>query len=128
MKKLLLIGLLCSSCGPQGTPGTNGSSCTVSSIAPSTTLLSGGSLIQCTDGTQSLLVNGTIVEPVQFCPGATTYPSEFNEVGFCIQGNLYAVYSQNGGFLSEIPVGYYGSDGINASCNFTVLANCGISN
>lgn len=65
---------------------------------------------------------------VKFCPGATTYPSKFVEGGFCIQGKLYGTYSANGGFSTELPPGTYGSHGINASCNFTILPNCQISN
>ena len=73
--------------------------------------------------------NGSIVTPIQFCPNVVpTYPSAFPEVGFCIDNTLYAVYSANGGFLSEITPGNYSSDGINASCNFTVSANCQITN
>ncbi len=71
---------------------------------------------------------GTSVTVVKFCPGTTVYPSKFIEVGFCIGGKLYATYSQNGGFSTEIPPGTYGSNGINASCNFTVLPNCVIQN
>jgi hypothetical protein len=70
----------------------------------------------------------TPINVVQFCPGTTNYANEFNEVGYCIAGNLYAVYSANDGFMSEIPPGNYTSDGIGSSCNFTVLANCGIQN
>lgn len=65
---------------------------------------------------------------VKFCPGVTTYPSKFVEIGFCISGKLYATYSSNGGFSTEIPPGSYGSNGINSSCNFVVLPNCGIQN
>lgn len=72
--------------------------------------------------------NATPVTEVQFCPGVTTYPNEFNEVGLCISGNIYAVYSSNGGFLVEIPPGEYSSDGINASCDFTVGLNCEVTN
>jgi hypothetical protein len=61
---------------------------------------------------------------VQFCPGNTSYPNEFNEIGICINNNLYAVYSQNDGFLTEVLPGTYSSDGINASCTFTVEPNC----
>lgn len=71
--------------------------------------------------------NGTVITPVQFCPGVDTYPSEFNEVGLCINGNVYAVYSANDGFMSMIPPGIYSSNGINASCTFTVGANCAIT-
>lgn len=69
---------------------------------------------------------GTQITVVQLCPNnnQTTYPSIFSEVAFCIQGKLYAVYSQNGGFDSEIPPGTYSSNGINSSCTFKVLSNC----
>lgn len=86
--------------GAQGIPGTNG--------APG--------------------INGTSVTVVKLCPGVTVYPSKFIEVAFCIGNKLYATYSANGGFTSEIPPGSYGSNGINASCNFVVLSNCGIQN
>lgn len=71
-------------------------------------------------------LDGTQITEVQFCPGDTTYPSQFNEIGFCIEGRLYAVYSQNGGFLTYVPPGTYTSNGINSSCTFTVGANCEI--
>ena len=72
--------------------------------------------------------NGTIVTAIQFCPGITPkYPSAFPEVGFCISGTLYAVYSANDGFLAEITPGTYSSDGINASCTFTVEADCKVN-
>lgn len=90
----------------------------------------GGSLITCVQGdttTSSLIINGTTFAPIQFCPGSTTYPSQFNEVGFCINGSLYAVYSANDGFLTVIPDGVYSSDGINSSCTFTVTG-CSVSN
>ncbi len=73
-------------------------------------------------------VNATPVTFVKFCPGDTVYPSKFVEGGFCLSGKLYGTYSDHGGFSTEIPPGYYGSNGINASCNFTVLPNCGIQN
>lgn len=67
---------------------------------------------------------GTIITPVQFCPNITTYPTTFSEIGFCMDGNLYGVYSLNNGFLVYLPPGAYTSNGVNSSCNFTVLANC----
>jgi hypothetical protein len=71
---------------------------------------------------------GTQVTVVQFCPGVTsTYPSNFPEVGFCISNQLYAVYSANDGFLTLVTPGVYSSDGINASCTFTVAANCEVT-
>lgn len=76
-------------------------------------------------GTNGL--NGSTITMVTFCTGSTSYPSEFNEIGFCIDNNIYAVYSANDGFLSYIPPGAYSSNGINSSCTFTVSANCVIT-
>ncbi len=73
-------------------------------------------------------INGTSVTVVKLCPGTTTYPSKFVEIAFCIDNKLYATYSANGGFSTEIPPGTYGSNGINSSCNFVVGANCTIHN
>ena len=72
--------------------------------------------------------DGKEVTVVKFCPGVTVYPSRFVEIGFCINGHIYATYSTNGGFSTEIPPGSYGSNGINANCNFVVLPNCEIRN
>ena len=76
-------------------------------------------------------VNGSpaqIISSVQFCPGVSNYPSTFPEIGFCIDNNLYAVYSANDGFLTLIPPGYYHSNAIGSNCNFMVLPNCQVSN
>ena len=153
MRKLYVILLAAMLCGckqyvpgPQGLPGTNGSSCTVTSVPVNNAAPNGGALLSCTDGTEQLILNGvngtngtngingtngtngTVITPIQFCKNpVTTYPSTFAEVGFCINGEIYAVYSANSGFLSPIPDGNYESDGINASCNFTVTG-CVISN
>lgn len=76
-----------------------------------------------TNGTNG--VNGTVVLPVQFCPGSSTvYPNTFPEIGFCINNNIYAVYSTNGGFLSLMTPGTYSSAGVGSACNFTIAANC----
>lgn len=91
--------------GINGTNGTNGSN--------------GTNGINGTNGT-----NGTVVAPIQFCPGTGSYPSTFPEVGFCINNNIYAVYSANGGFLTEILPGTWSSNAIGSSCSFTVLPNC----
>jgi hypothetical protein len=72
--------------------------------------------------------DGESITVVKLCPGETTYPSKFVEIAFCVQGKLYGTYSANGGFSTELPPGTYGSNGINASCNFAVLTNCGIQN
>jgi|ERR1019366_2063181 hypothetical protein len=132
MKYLILVALLMVGCAKdQGTtystkpiPSPN---CTVSTVYSPIS----GSLIQCPDGSSSFVSNGINPSPitiVQFCPGTTTYPSEFNEVGFCINNQLYANYSLNNGFWSLIPPGYYNSNALNSNCNFTVTTNCGIIN
>lgn len=136
MKLLVLSCLLLTACGQvsQGPPGKDGSSCSVQTISSNTVLPNGGSLIQCTNGTSSLIANGTngtpgtVVTPLQFCPGTPTYPSKFIEVGFIINGNVYAVYSQNGGFLALIPPGNYTSNGIGSSCNFTLNPDNTVTN
>lgn len=126
--------------GLRGTDGSPGLGCSVTSIQASDVAPAGGSLIQCGDGTQSLVLDGTngldgqdgtpgtVVTPIQFCPGAGSYPDTFPEVGFCLGGNLYAVYSANGGFLTEVLPGTWSSDGINASCTFTVAPSCVVTN
>jgi hypothetical protein len=131
--------------GATGQNGSNGVSCGITTIQANQAAPNGGSLITC-GNTQSLVLNGapgpqgetgptgpagspgSVITPVKFCPGTSSYPNEFNELGFCIGGNLYAVYSANGGFLTEVLPGEWSSDGINASCDFTVGPNCTISN
>ena len=143
MKSFFWLTLLLVGCGPQGLqgvqgiagpPGTPGSSCTVSSLAASDVAPNGGALMVCPDGSQALVLNGTngapgtMVQPVQFCPGSTAYPNEFDELGFCINKKLYAVYSANNGFLTEVPPGTYSSNAIGSTCTFRVLPNCDIKN
>lgn len=141
MNKLILIMLMLSGCGsspygvvgPQGATGTtgqSGTSCTVTNVAigqPGAP--NGGSLLSCGDNSSLVLNgtpgnNGTSISPIQFCLGTTTYPNEFNEMGFCVEGNIYAIYSVNGGFMTLIPPGSYSSNAINSSCNFSVENNC----
>lgn len=66
---------------------------------------------------------------VQFCPSSfvPSYPSTFPEIGLCLNNVLYGVYSANDGFLAMLPPGEYSSDGINASCTFTIGADCKVS-
>jgi hypothetical protein len=137
--------------GKDGRDGIDGSSCTATNVSPNTVAPTGGSMISCTDGTNTMILNGingtngtdgvdgqdgedgsdgapgTIVQSIQFCPGVTSYPAKFNEVGFCVAGKLYAVYSANGGFMAEIPPGTYSSNGINSSCTFTVELDCQVT-
>lgn len=70
--------------------------------------------------------DGTAVVPVKFCSGQATYPSKFPEYGLCINGQLFAVYSANDGFLTLIPNGSYQSNAIGSSCSF-VVNGCTIS-
>jgi hypothetical protein len=110
-----------------------------------------GATISCPNGTTANLVNGvngtngsngingtnginganglpgTKITLVQFCSGTPSYPSTFPEVGFCIEGSIYAVYSANDGFLTYLPPGAYSSNAVGSSCNFTVSAECAIT-
>lgn len=72
-------------------------------------------------------IDANPITVVTLCPAVTTYPGTFTEVAFCIQGKLYATYSANGGFSTEIPPGTYSSNGINSSCTFVVAANCQVT-
>lgn len=114
---LLLSVLVLFGCGQAGAPGT---SCSVKTI----TTPAAGSLISCNDGTSSVVLSGTVVQPVKFCHETASYPSTFPEYGFCIGNNLYAVYSLNDGFLTLVPPGAYHSNAVGSVCNFTVYANC----
>lgn len=60
---------------------------------------------------------------IPLCLGVSTH-STFVEVALCINKDLYAVYSANGGFMTYLAPGAYSSDGIGAACNLTVHANC----
>lgn len=71
--------------------------------------------------------DGTVISIVPLCPGYTTYSTTFVEVGECINGKLYGVYSSNGGFFTELPPGEYTSNGIGSACNLTVGANCAVT-
>jgi len=89
-------------------------------------------IIGCGQGPQGLPgPAGSDLNPitiVHFCPGSTIYPTTFIEVALCVDNELWAVYSSNGGFLTLVPQGNYTSDGINSICNFTVGPNCTVTN
>lgn len=127
---LTFLLLVLINCGPnqQSTFSGQIGTCTTKTILPGMPLTNGGALISCPDGSSSLISNGSFVLPVQFCPNPTTYPSTFSEVGFCINNQLWGVYSVNNGFLTLIVPGNYSSNGINSSCNFTVGPNCTVTN
>lgn len=126
--------------GVSGSTGKPGTYCGVTSVA-------GGTLFTCTDGTSQFVANPTngtdghdghdgndgqdgsdaSIGIVSLCSAVTQYPIVFTEVAFCIGNNLYAVYSENDGFLTYVPPGNYSSHGHNSSCSFTVQSNCVVS-
>lgn len=104
-----------------GTNGSNGAD--GHDGATGATGATGAQGIAGTNGTDGK--DGTVVAPIQFCGKSHgSYPSTFPEVGFCIDDEIYAVYSANGGFLTEVLPGTWSSDGINSSCTFTVKPHC----
>jgi len=122
-KLLILVALLIIAC-------SNDNGTTVSYAPQTCTVVQNGTntVITCPDGTTSSIPNGTQLQIVQFCPGTTNYPNEFNEIGICVDNNLYANYSLNNGFLTLVPPGYYNSNAVGSNCNFTVTSSCGIIN
>jgi hypothetical protein len=64
--------------------------------------------------------NGTVITPIEFCKDKPSYPNTFPEYGLLINGIMFGVYSENGGFLAELPAGTYSSMGINSACTFTI--------
>lgn len=119
---LIVLSLVaaCNDTGPMGPPGQSivgpqGATGTTGSPGPQ-----GSPGVNGTDGTSPSIV--------QFCAGTTTYPSTFCEIGFCFNNVLYATYSVNDGFSTEIAAGDYSSAGVNCSCNFTVTEGCSIAN
>ncbi len=129
---LILLGVcvLTNSCsGPSGQQGVNGApGADGQNGTPGTPGLPGSVGPQGPTGPQGTPgAPGTLITPEQLCPGAgPSYPSTFPEYALCINGQLYGVYSANGGFLALLPPGEYTSAGINASCTFAIGANCQI--
>ena len=120
---VLLIVFVMSACGhpeqgPRGYPGPTGS--TGSQGIPGVTGATGSTGVPGVDATPT-----TVVKLCSACQ--PSYPSTFAEYAVCLQGQLYGVYSANGGFLALLPPGEYTSDGINCSCTFTVGDNCEVS-
>lgn len=125
------------STGATGPAGSSGSSSSVTvTPASASNCPNGGEVIEVNSVPSGVVCNGidgapgtdlTPVSIVQFCSGVTSYPNEFNEIGFCIDGKVYGTYSANDGFSSYLPPGAYSSNGINSSCTFTIGANCAIS-
>ena len=125
--------------GCKGHDGNDGQNAPVPSVEPldvGSSLCPLGGLALTLNGAMTAICNGATgpqgipginappIRIVQFCSGTPSYPSVFPEVGFCINGEIYAVYSANDGFLAEIEPGRYESNAIGSSCSFTVLPDC----
>lgn len=95
--------------GPVGASGKNGAIGGVGSTGPA-----GDQGVQGPAG-----ADGTVITMVKLCPGTPSH-SVFVEYAMCINGNLYGVYSANGGFLALLSNGSYTSDGIGADCCLTI--------
>jgi hypothetical protein len=135
---LMTIILILTACGEPITKGDDywkAHQCNTTQGATSAT-------VTCPDGSHATVSNGTagsngvtpiippqqVVTTVKFCPQTPSYPNTFVEYGICLNNQVWGVYSANGGFLALLPPGAYSSDGINSSCNFTILANCVVKN
>ncbi len=70
---------------------------------------------------------GTQFTFVQLCPGSPSYPNVFIELAMCVNGDLYGVYSANGGFYTYFPPGNYSSNAIGSACNLTIGSNCTVT-
>ena len=98
--------------GPQGISGLNG--------VTGSTGATGDQGVAGSNGT-----NATPVTIVQLCKGFTpTYPNIFPESILCLGTTAWGIYSANGGFGTVLEPGTYSSDGINASCTFTLSKDC----
>lgn len=122
--------------GVQGVAGAPGQNCSELAIGASSIAPNGGVQLTCPNQSPLLILNGTngtngtngfTFASVQFCTQVTNYPSTFPEVGFCINGSLYAVYSANGGYLFQVANGAYSSNAIGSACNFSV-SGCSVTN
>lgn len=142
----IFTAFMLTACGQGPVLVTKPTPCTVTAV-------SGGSQVACPDGTTSFIASGlagapgisgsdgrdgtngtngqdaTPITMVQFCDNSftPTYPSVFPEFGLCVGGKMYGVYSTNGGFWALLPPGTYSSDGVNASCTFTIADDCGVT-
>lgn len=119
---LLLIATIASSCagrdGQQGIQGETGNPGATGPVGPKGDQGDTGP-----DGRPG--ADGTLVTLIKFCPTAVaSYPLVFPEYGICVNNQIYAVYSANGGFLTVIPPGAYNSNAIGSACNFIVKPNC----
>lgn len=119
----VLMATFLDACGPSGATfsGKDGQSCTVSQVDE-------GALIQCPDGTKSLVSNGTngtngnTLTAQPFCPTKLGV-NGFQESYFTLNNGLYAVYYDGSHtFLVKLRAGnYVTTDG--ANCSFTINVN-----
>ncbi len=117
--------------GSQGAKGDTGATGLTGPIGPQGPMgLTGSTGPVGPQGIQGIPgLNATPVTFVELCGSCTgNYPSVFPEYGECVQGQLYGVYSANGGFWSLLLPGNYSSDGINCSCNLHIAVNCVVTN
>ncbi len=98
--------------GPSGAAGQNGSNGQ-----------SGQNGLDGINGTNGQ--DATPVTVVPLCPDVSNY-GVFVEVGICLNGKLYGVYSANGGFLTLLADGNYTSAAIGSACNLTI-SGCTVS-
>lgn len=146
-KVLMVLGLLalvgCAQDGSQGAVGQDGVSAPSVVTRPATTVQcpSGGTQVLVGDSV-TVICNGTNgsngsdgqdgsdanIQFEQVCAGITpSYPSTFPELIMIVNHTAYGVYSANGGFWTLLPPGSYSSNGINASCTFTINADGSVS-
>lgn len=115
---VLMLTLMSACAGPKGDTGEQGPQ--GPSGAPGA--------VGATGNTGPAGQNGSTITLVQLCPGTPTYPTTFIEFAFCVNNNLYAVYSANDGFETILPPGEYESNGIGSRCDFQVISGCQIIN
>lgn len=111
---LLLAIVLFTGCGQQGDVGSNGRIGAIGPAGPKGDVGAPGQDV-------------TPVTVVSFCGGPSVYPSNFPEYGLVIGGQVFGVYSTNGGFLALLPPGVYSSNAVGSSCTFTINADATVS-
>lgn len=122
------------STGPSGPAGVSPALPVIISTPADASQCPTGGVIITVGPTDNVICNGlpggnaSSIQIVQFCPGVTpNYPTSFPEIGLVIAGDLYAVYSDLGGYLFKVVPGVYHSNAIGSSCDFTVNLDGSIS-
>jgi hypothetical protein len=120
------------SCGKDGVPGRNGKD-GVGGIngIQGPAGQNGGNGSNGIDGLQGPPgEDGESITVIQFCPGVvSSYPTSFPEVGFKINGKIYAVFSSGGNAgLVELVPGTYITTTTGLACTFIVKAGGEIEN